>query len=65
LLVQPSLTAVFAAANASGVAWLEVAIPWRTALRGLPVFWQAAALEAGGPLGGLSLANGRRTVLGD
>lgn len=63
-LLQP-ITSVFQLANASGTAQLRVPVPESPLLRGLQLFGRAGVLDGVGPLGGLSLTNGRAVTVGD
>jgi hypothetical protein len=65
LLLQSPVVLMLAVTNAAGVGTLTTAIPTPQSWRGVTLYWQAAVLDPSGPLGGVSLSQGRRTVVGD
>lgn len=66
LLLRTAVHCGDATTSSAGGASFVVPIPDRPELLGLEVFWQAVALEPGGPLAGVAaLTNGLRVRVGD
>ncbi|MGE3175014.1 MAG: hypothetical protein AB7O97_20465 [Planctomycetota bacterium] len=63
--IGPPLAVRFALADATGLATFGLAIPAPPSLRGQQVFAQAAALQAGAPLGGVAVTAALRITVGD
>jgi hypothetical protein len=62
---QQLITSLLAAANTSGSASAQFAVPADPALRGQPFFAQWFVLDPQGPVLGLAFSAGRAFVLGD
>jgi hypothetical protein len=65
LLLRSPIATSLSVTNGAGVGMLTFTIPDQVVLRGLSLSWQGEVLDPAGPLGGLSLSQGRRTMIGD